>query len=396
VSTGAVRESGRNIWRDADVAWRDPAQVVAQCRDIGPVSPESLRCEVRGEWWELLERLEACVVVSREYEHLMLALTVTADGPRRSFMTLPHPSGMVFDGDSDRLYVVSTRNPNQLFVLAPARGGELDPRGSRGALAPLSVSFLPGRLYLHGLALIDGGLHGSAAGINAIVRLGEAGSHETVWWPRSIEFDGCADFTRNYLQLNSIAAGDDLSSSFFSASAATPSRRRPGHRNFPVDRRGVIFSGLTREPVVWGLTRPHSARLHHGEVWVHDSGYGRVGTARDGRLETFAELPGWTRGLAFAEDVVFVGTSRVIPRFAHYAPGLDVRRSVCAIHALDAATAEVLGSISWPAGNQIFDICILPRTSTLGFPTVAGRRGTRALRSFFLSYEPPTDRAVDD
>jgi len=185
MSTAAVPAAGRSIWRDADVAWRDPAEVVAQCQLSSPVSPELLRCEVRGEWWEVLERLDACVVVSREYEHLMLALVVTPDGPRRSFMTLPHPSGMVFDERSDRLYVVSTRNPNQLFVLAPTRGGELDPGDSRGALAPLSVSFLPGRLYLHGLALIGERLYGSAAGINAIVSLDAAGSYEAAWWPRS-------------------------------------------------------------------------------------------------------------------------------------------------------------------------------------------------------------------
>ena len=35
--------------------------------------------------------------------------------------------------------------------------------------------------------------------------------------------------------------------SYFSASTDTVSARRPGHRNFAVNRRGVIFSGATRE-----------------------------------------------------------------------------------------------------------------------------------------------------
>lgn len=349
---------------------------------------------VRGDWWGVLERLQACLVVSREYEHLLVAMSVTPQGPRQSFMSMPHPSGLTFDAASERLHVASTRNPNQLYVLAPAPGlAGIDAAGNHAAdqlLVPLSTSFLPGRLYLHDLALIGGVLHGNAVGLNAIVRLAGPGECEVVWWPRTIERDGQPDLSRNYLQLNSIAAGDDLASSFFSASTEEPSNRRPGHRNFPVDGRGVIFSGATREAVARGLTRPHSARLYRGELWVNDSGYGRLAAIYDGVPVTVAQLPGWTRGLTFAGNVAFVGSSRVIPRFAHYAPGLDRYRSVCGVHAIDLDTGAVLGSVTWPAGNQVFDIAVLPRTTTLGFPAVAGRRQSRrALSSFFFSYHLP-------
>src|SRR5437016_9326645 len=110
---------------------------------------------------------------------------------------------------------------------------------------------------------------------------------------------------RNYLQLNSIAPGKSLETSFFSASAAAPSRRRPGHLNFPVDRRGVIFAGATREVFGVGLTRPHSARLRGREVWVDNSGHGEVGRIVDDRFEPFACLPGWTRGLYFHGNLAF-------------------------------------------------------------------------------------------
>jgi uncharacterized protein (TIGR03032 family) len=141
---------------------------------------------------------------------------------------------------------------------------------------------------------------------------------------------------------------------------------------------------------VGGLTRPHSARLHDGELWVNDSGYGRVAAVRDGEPLTIARLPGWTRGLAFAHGVAFVGTSRVIPRFARYAPGLEIDHSVCGVHALDVLTGEVLGSIVWPWGNQVFDIAVLPRKATLGFAALAKRRQSRReLSSFFFSYNIP-------
>jgi uncharacterized protein (TIGR03032 family) len=381
-------------WAQDDVAWRSPEEVIAGRREIGPVSRRRFDIQVSGDWWQTLDSLDACVVVSREYEHLLLALTVAPDGPRQSFMPVPHPSGMAFNARTERLHIASTRNPNQLYVLGPAGStnatGEPSDHEYGPPLVPLSVSFLPGRLYLHDLALIKGALYGNAAGLNAVVRLISPTGYEVVWWPRSIERDGHPDMTRNYLQLNSIAAGEDLGSSFFSASTSKPSHRRPGHRNFPVDKRGVIFSGATREPVARGLTRPHSARLYRNELWVNDSGYGRLALIRDGLPTTVARLPGWTRGLTFAGDVAFVGTSRVIPRFAQYAPGLDLAHSICGVHALDIRSGEVLGSICWPTGNQVFDIKVLSRRTTRGFPAVASRRqSSRALEAFFFSYQTP-------
>ncbi len=220
-----------------------------------------------------------------------------------------------------------------------------------------------------------------------------AGGHERVWWPRAIERDGRPDFSRNWLQLNSIAAGVDVASSFFSASAETISARRPGHRNFPVDRRGVIFSGATREPMARGLTRPHSARLYGGAVWVDNSGYGELGLAHEGGFEPVCRLPGWTRGLCFCEGVAFVGTSRVIPRFRQYAPGLDVKRSRCALHAVDAMSGAVLGSLTWPYGNQIFAIDWLPRSQSAGLPFPGGRtRRRRSCRQPVLQLRQPKEK----
>jgi uncharacterized protein (TIGR03032 family) len=336
-------------WERHDAEWRDPAQVVALWAGG---ERASLRTRVRGRFWEAIEG--ACVVVSREYEHVLVALA----GRRQTHTALPHPSGIAV-ADA-RVTVASTRNPNQLVELRPAA---VEGR----PLVPVRTSFHPGALYLHDLAYVGGVLHGNAVGQNAVVRLDRERA-ERVWWPKAIETDAGPDFSRNYLQLNSIAAGPAVESSFFSASADRISARRPGHLNFPVDRRGVIFSGRTREPVVTGLTRPHSARLHQGELWVENSGYGEVGVARDGKLEVVARLPGWTRGLAFHGDVALVGTSRVIPRFRSYAPGLDLDRSVCGVHAVDTRSGETVGSLVWPDGNQVFGVEAVPVALTSGFP----------------------------
>src|SRR5262249_36340210 len=114
-----------------------------------------------------------------------------------------------------------------------------------------------------------------------------------------------------------------------------------------------------------------------------------------GRPEVVARLDGWTRGLAFSADgaVAFVGTSRVIPRFAQYAPGLDVERSVCGVTALDARSGAGIARLRWPSGNQIFALDWLDRAATSGLPFTASRRPSSRLKHLFYAYQTDPRRS---
>jgi uncharacterized protein (TIGR03032 family) len=386
------------LWQSHGEAWRDPASTLSPWGSAG-VDARLLRARAHGAWWETIERLGVTLLVTREYEHLVMALSVVGGAPCVSHLPLPHPSGLAVDRRAGRVSVASTRNPNQVYELAPVLAtlarGEVPPADVRHRpLLPRRSTIYPGALYIHDLAYIAGELHANAVGQNAIVRLRGDGTHEPVWWPRAVERAGGPDFSRNWIQLNSIAAGPSVDSSYFSASSDTMSARRPGHRNFPVDRRGVVFSGATREPIARGLTRPHSARLRRGRVWIDNSGYGELGVIAEGRFEAVCRLPGWTRGLSFCRDVAFAGTSRVIPRFRQYAPGLDVERSRCAVHAIDCASGAVLGSLTWPFGNQIFAIDWLERSRSNGLPLTSARGGASRLDRLFYSFDNPRRRRI--
>ena len=77
----------------------------------------------------------------------------------------------------------------------------------------------------------------------------------------------------------------------------------------------------------------------------------------------------------------------MIPRFRQYAPGLDVDKSVCGVHAVDMKSGRVLGSLIWPAGNQIFAIEWLPRNMGSGLPfSPSGRRGSHDARRLFYAF----------
>lgn len=375
-SSPSPTKKQRAAWRRHAAEWRAPAQITSQWREAPSLDPQLLETRVSHGWWPLIQELGITLLATREYEHLIMAMSAPAGRPRVSFAALPHPSGLVADRARRQLCVASTRNPNQLYTFAPASE----------KLVPVASAFYPGRLYLHDLALIGGRLHANAVGLNAVVRLDPQGGVTPVWWPRCVERRGRPALNRNYIQLNSIAAGKTVRDSFFSASSTTLGRLRPGDVDYPVDRRGVIFSGRTREPICTGLTRPHSARLARTRVWVANSGYGEVGVVANGGLDVVHTLPGWTRGLCIVRHVAFVGTSRVIPRFARYAPGLDVKKSRCGIFAIDTRTGRLLASLEWPAGNQIFAIDWMPDSVTSGFFFEARRAARAAATAFFYNY----------
>ena len=380
-------------WATQAAAWRDPEAVVAGDESVIPVDRAVLRCRARGAFWETLAEHQLTVLVSREYENLTVGLSVVDEQPHLTHLPLPHPSGIAFDSARGEVHVAATRNPNQVLTFAPlaSRRERDDVRGAPAPgrpLMPVRSRFLPGCMYLHDVAMIGSQLHANAVGENAVIRFDASGTPERVWWPTSIEGRGGPDFGRNYLQLNSIAAGVSLARSFFSATCEAPGRRRPGHLDFPVDRRGVIFSGATREVFARGLTRPHSSRLRGSEVWVANSGYGELGVCRDGRFEPALVLPGWTRGLCVADDLAIVGTSRVIPRYARYAPGLDVKHSVCGIHIVDLRSLTVLGSLIWPLGNQIFAVETLPSSTATGFAHLStGRASRRSTAQLYYNFD---------
>jgi uncharacterized protein (TIGR03032 family) len=364
-------------------ALRDPAQVIP-LPSITPFHPgERLAHRVRGDFWGVLARLDIRLLVTREYEHLLLSLGVSANGrPDVSWLPLPHPSGVAVDRRTGNVTVALTRNPNQLLELTSRPVA--DAERTRGVLLPARTTFLPGSTYLHDLAYIGDRLHAAAVGKNLVAAVGDDGSLAPCWWPSSMDIDGGPDTRRNWLQLNSIAAGESVEDSYFTASTDHRLRFPPGHLRFKSDRQGVVYSGRTREVITTGLTRPHSARLDGHSLWVDDSGYGTVGVIQDAIYAPVRRLPGWTRGLSIHGTVAFVGTSRLLPAFAHYAPGVD--KAVCGIHAIDTRTGELLGSITWPMGNQIFAIEWIDAGQTSGLPYNRARSAqTAQLRDLFYN-----------
>ena len=92
----------------------------------GDLDPALLRYRTSGSWWDCLESAGLTLLVTREYEHLVIALSVVRGKPLVSYLPLPHPSGLAVDRRQNVVHVASTRNPNQIYDLAPV--SDLMPR----------------------------------------------------------------------------------------------------------------------------------------------------------------------------------------------------------------------------------------------------------------------------
>ena len=130
-------------WAAHAEQWRDPAEVVSYPPGTPQPDPRALHARVRGAWWDTLASLGITLLVTREYEHLLMALAAPKGRPRVTYLPIPHPSGLARSSDGG-LFVASTRNPNQVFELRPTAGlvdqffndstgqgdhGEIDARG---------------------------------------------------------------------------------------------------------------------------------------------------------------------------------------------------------------------------------------------------------------------------
>jgi uncharacterized protein (TIGR03032 family) len=358
-----------------------------------------LAWETRGPWTELLAELDCALAVSREYEHLLLLLAAEEGRLWQSALEVPHPSGLFYDEPRGELIVSSTRTPNQIFHFKRLADADyareivpVDLERPDGTLfVPYRSLLLPGSLYIHDVVLMGDDLYATATGHNFLARLPATGGWERVWWPACVDGLGRASFDQNYLQLNSVARATSPAASYYTAFSDETSGAKPWKAGYGPRGRGVVFAGASRQVVCRGLTCPHSAKLHGGALWLCNSGYGELNVleARDGavaegsRCETVARVPGFTRGLAFANHVAFVGLSKVIDFYEPYAPGLDPKASRCGVVAVDARSGAEIAALFWPEGYQIYDVQVLPGVRR---PLLPSRPGAADSINAYLRY----------
>ncbi len=138
---------------------------------------------------------------------------------------------------------------------------------------------------------------------------------------------------------------------------------------------GCLIDLDSEETVIRGLAMPHSPRIHEGRVWLLDSGRGRLVVAdlARGAVETVAELPGYTRGLAMIGSLAFVGMSK-LRKTNRDTGGVPIGERneplKCGVAVVDLASGRQVALLEFQSGiEEVFDVQVLARVRS---PLISG------------------------
>jgi uncharacterized protein (TIGR03032 family) len=136
---------------------------------------------------------------------------------------------------------------------------------------------------------------------------------------------------------------------------------------------GVVLEVASGEAVTTGLAMPHSPRWHNGNLFVLNSGMGRLERVNlaTGHREAIAAVPGYARGLAFHRDLAFVGLSKI--RDTAIFGGAPIAayhdQLKCGVGVIELSTGNTVATLQFATGvEEIFDVQTVPgaRCPTFG------------------------------
>ena len=169
---------------------------------------------------------------------------------------------------------------------------------------------------------------------------------------------------------------------------------------------GCLLDVGSGEVVARGFAMPHSPRMHQGQLWVLDSGRGRLVTVdlQTGKIEPISQQPGYTRGLALSGPFAFVGLSRIRETATFGGLPLESQRDQlkCAVAVIDLRTGKRVAHFEFLSGvEEIFDLQLMPdmRNPFLAGPFAEQEGGqaiwyapSRGVIPSRLPFVPPVDR----
>lgn len=330
---------------------------------IAPASPIELRA--RGDFISWLEASRSTLAVTT-YNSGKLALFSAPNGElQASYWSFPRPMGLAVSGH--RL-ALATRD--HFWRFRWSGDDEIVSGPLRKSISVASV-VATGRIDAHDVAYdVDGPLFANTR-FNCVARPSKRGGFKPIWRPTFMEGETSLQQV-DCCHLNGIGVGDGLQLEMATAfcDRATPAAWRGGDRF----QSGVLIDVPRNRIVLRGLCLPHSPRWFAGEWWLCDSGRGVLAAvdAKSDRYESVIELPGFTRGLAFAAGRAIVGLSRIRKRHILDAPPVRDRwrRLRSGLSLVDCQRGIETGSLEFVrGGREVYDVTFLPGATAATFAT---------------------------
>jgi uncharacterized protein (TIGR03032 family) len=319
-----------------------------------PSEQELFGSQHTGSFRALLQAARASLLVTTYQAGRVVMVRDGGDSLNSHFRALPTPMGVAYNG---RDLAIGTRSEIMVFQNQPALTARLDPPGQHDGCFVVRNRHSTGDIRVHDLAWGADGLWVVNTRFSCLATLDAHHSFVPRWRPPFVSALAAED----RCHLNGLAVVDGQPK-YVTVLGMTDDAG--GWRERKADG-GAVLDVPSGEVVTAGLSMPHSPRWHRGRLWVLESGRGML-TVVDpatGAREDVAEVPGFARGLTFADRYALIGLSRVRE---HTFDGLPLTRDrteplQCGVWIVDIEAGEVVGNLAFTgAVQEIFEVALLP------------------------------------
>jgi uncharacterized protein (TIGR03032 family) len=320
-----------------------------------PLATREVRHEYTRSLPDLLGRLGVSLLVSTYQAGKVVAVGADAGELTLSYHNFERAMGLAVKAEA---IAVASRAQVWFLVAAPEVAPRIEPAGRRDACFLARSAHFTGEVQAHELAWGSGGelwLVNTAFG--CLCTLDERHSFVPRWRPPFVS----ALAPEDRCHLNGLAMADGAPR-YVTVLGETDVAQ--GWREGKVTG-GSLVDVPTGEIVARGFAMPHSPRVHGGRVWLLNSGYGRLVHVEpaEGRVDTVAELPGYTRGLALHDRYAFVGLSKIRETSTFGGMPIAERRGdlKCGVGVVDLTTGRLAAHLEFLSGvEEIFDVQVVP------------------------------------
>lgn len=353
--TAPTRRSPRRVHREDGARAAAPRDTPAAPEAAPPAGDAAFRSVSSTSFNEILDHVRSSLVVSTYQSGRVVLVRPQHGAPLNThFRPFASPMGVAVGRRS--LAIACLRGVWD-YRIQPQAAAQDDPPGTH------DVAFFPRRLHVTG----DIRVHEIAFGgddelwvvntrFSTLCTLDEEHSFVPRWHPRFVTHLVAQD--RCHLNGLAMVEGRPRYVTAFGETNTAGGWRENKAGG------GVVMDVESGETVVRGLSMPHSPRWYDGRFWFLESGKGTFACAdlATGRVETVAELPGFTRGLAFSGPFAFIGLSQV--RESATFGGIPLVERVpereCGVWVIDIRTGRPAAFLRFEgAVQEIFDVQVL-------------------------------------
>ena len=317
-------------------------------------SRRDFRCSCTQNVAPILTQLGASLLISSYHVGELVSVGVGLEGLELSFHHFERAMGIAV---RENQLVVGTQTAIWFLPRDDDLAARLQPTGRYDSCFLARSARFTGEIQSHELGWSDDELWVVNTRFSCLCTFDDRHSFVPRWRPKFITMLAPED----RCHLNGLALADGRPK-FVTALAETDVKE--GWRPTKATS-GCLIDLDSEETVIRGLAMPHSPRIHEGRVWLLDSGRGRLVVAdlARGAVETVAELPGYTRGLAMIGSLAFVGMSKLRKTNRDTAGVPIAGRSEplkSGVAVVELASGRLVALLEFQSGiEEVFDVQVL-------------------------------------